>query len=129
MSALEKPIVYDTRDLADSIIRSALKAGADQADAVMVNSVSLSCGTRLGKQETLERSESAAMGLRVWKGKRVAVVSTSDYTKDHIGKLAERAVAMAEASTEDPYAQLADKALWAKSIPDLDLCEIGRAHV
>lgn len=123
MSALEKSITYDTRDLADSIIRSALKAGADQADAVMVNSVSVSCSTRLGKQETLERSESAAMGLRVWKGKRVAVVSTSDYTKEHIGKLAERAVAMAAASTEDPFTQLAEKALWASSVPDLDLVD------
>lgn len=123
MSALKKMVTPNMRDLADSIIREALKAGADQADAVIVDSVSISCGTRLGKQETLERSEAAAVGLRVWKGARVAVVSTSDYTKENISTLAARAVAMAGASTEDPHTGLAPKELWATNMPDLDLAD------
>ncbi|MFO1243170.1 MAG: TldD/PmbA family protein [Rickettsiales bacterium] len=123
MSALAKPAVSDARTIADSVIRAATRAGADQADAVIVDSTSLSCGTRLGKRETLERSESMAVGLRVWKGARVAVVSSSDYTKENLQSLAERAVTMAATSTEDPYTQLADKSLWPREIPELDLLD------
>jgi PmbA protein len=62
------------------------------------------------------------VGLRVFVGQRQAVVSTNDIRVD-VAQLAERAVAMAKVAPEDPFVGLADPALLACDIPDLDLLD------
>src|SRR4051812_1781037 len=52
-------------DLLHDLIGRALRQGADAADAVMFEGISLSHARRLGKTEKLERSESRDLGLRV----------------------------------------------------------------
>ncbi|MFP3542649.1 TldD/PmbA family protein [Rhizobium sp. SIMBA_035] len=106
---------------ASQLIDLARKAGADAADAVVVRSRSQSVSVRLGKVEGTESSESDDFSLRVFVGKKVASVSANpgfDLTA-----LAERAVAMAKVSPEDPFACLADEANLAKSYPDLELLD------
>jgi PmbA protein len=51
------------------------------------------------------------------------VVSTNDIAGLDVAKLAERAVAMARVAPEDRYAGLADPALLAREIPELDLLD------
>jgi len=80
-------------DLAERLVGAARKAGADAADAVAVRSVSQSVEIRDGAVEESERSESDDLGLRVFVGKRQAVVSTNDLRSDGVKALAERAVA------------------------------------
>jgi PmbA protein len=104
-----------------SVITSARKAGADAADALLYESASLSASRRMRNPEGLERSESAGFSLRVFIGKRSAVVSSSDTGKDVIPELLERVVAMAKLAPEDPYVGLAPAELLARDIPDLDL--------
>jgi len=53
------------------------------ADAVLVDSAALSVAQRLGKPEKLERAESRDLGLRVFIGKRQAIVSTTDTSPGH----------------------------------------------
>lgn len=65
-------------DLLADLIARARKAGADQADAVLVESTSLTHAQRLGRPERLERAESEDLGLRVFVGRRQAVVSSTD---------------------------------------------------
>ena len=67
-------------DRLQSLIGKAQALGADAADAVMVKSASLSLSQRLGAPEDLMRSEDNDLGLRVFVGKRQAVVSSSDMT-------------------------------------------------
>jgi PmbA protein len=62
------------------------------------------------------------VGLRVFVGRRQAVVSSNDVKADVDG-LAGRAIAMARAAPEDPFAGLADPAQLARDIPDLDLLD------
>jgi PmbA protein len=104
---------------AAELVDLALKAGADQADAVAVRSRSRSVSVRLGKVEATEASESDDFSLRVFVGRRVASVSANPGFDLKV--LAERAVAMAKASPEDPFASLADAGRLATSYPDLDL--------
>jgi PmbA protein len=104
---------------ASELIDLAKAAGADQADAVVVRSRSRSVSVRLGKVEGTEASESDDFSLRVFIGKRVASVSANPGFDMKI--LAERAVAMAKVSPEDPFACLADDADLARSYPDLEL--------
>jgi len=107
----------------DDLLRRARKAGADAADAVFVQGASLSIAERLGKPEKLERAEGRDLGLRVFVGKRQAIVSSSDISSQALGELADRAVAMAKAVPEDPFCGIADPADLATAIPELDLCD------
>jgi PmbA protein len=110
-------------DLAERLVAAARRAGADAADAVAVRSMSLSVEMRDGAVEETQRSESDDLGLRVLVGRRQAVVSTNDVKGNGAAGLAERAVAMARAAPEDPFAGLADQSLLARQIPDLDLID------
>lgn len=106
-------------DRAARLIDLARAAGADAADAVVVRSRSQSVSVRLGKVENTESSESDDFSLRVFVGRRVASVSANPGFD--LKTLAERAVAMAKVSPEDPYACLADEGRLARTYPDLRL--------
>jgi PmbA protein len=110
-------------DRAERLVKAALSAGADAADAVAVRAMSLSIEVRDGAVEESESAEGDDLGLRVLVGKRQAVVSTNDMASDGSAALAARAVAMARAAPEDKYAGLADEALLAHDFPDLDLID------
>lgn len=104
---------------ASELIDLAKAAGADAADAVVVRSRSRSVSVRLGKVEGTESSESDDFSLRVFVGQKVASVSANPGFD--MKTLAERAVAMAKVSPEDPFVCMADADRLAKSYPDLDL--------
>jgi PmbA protein len=110
-------------DLAGRLVQSARKAGADAADAVAVRSVSMGVEIRDGALEESERSEGDDVGLRVFVGRRQAVVSTNDIGRADATALAERAVAMARIAPEDPYAGLASSERLSRQSPDLDLID------
>ena len=108
----------------DYLITAAKKAGADASDAVIYSGQSESVSWRLGKLEDVERSESSDLGLRVFVGKRQAIVSSSDISQSAFDPLVERAMDMARNAPEDPFGGLADPdllALNAADIPELDL--------
>src|ERR687885_430821 len=111
--------------LTEDLVGAALKAGADAADAVAVIDTSLSAQVRLGKLEETQRSEETELGLRVFVGRRQAVVATNDPRPHGFAALAERAVAMARIAPEDPYAGLAPADRLARRLPDLDLFDPG----
>ena len=93
-------------DLLEGLLAAAKSAGADAADAVMVGGTSLAVQRRLGRTEQLERSESQDLGLRVFVGRRSAIVSSSSIDPAGFARLAEQAVAMARVVPEDPFAGL-----------------------
>jgi PmbA protein len=113
----------DPLDLLGDLVSRARTAGAEAADAVLIDSVSLSVGMRLGALERLERSEGGDVGLRVLIGRRQAFVSSSDRSPAALSTLVERAVAMARLVPEDPYCGLADPGQVAHDVPDLDLAD------
>jgi PmbA protein len=108
---------------AEQLVEAARRAGADDADAVAVRGISQSVEVREGSVEESTRSEGDEVGLRVFVGRRQAVVSTNDLSGEGIDGLAERAVAMARVAPEDRFAGLAEPALFAREIPDLDLLD------
>jgi PmbA protein len=110
-------------ELAERLVADARRAGADAADAVAVRSVSLAVEVREGAVEESERAEGDDLGLRVLVGRRQAVVSTNDLSRDATGALAARAVAMAKAAPEDKFAGLADEKALAKDFAELDLLD------
>jgi PmbA protein len=113
----------DLLSLLDDCIGRAIRAGADAADALAYDSQSLNVARRLDKPERLERSESRDLGLRVFIGKRQAVVSTSERTPAALSALVERAVAMARVVPEDPYCGIAEPGQLARGWADLDMAD------
>lgn len=111
----------DPRETLENLIRAAKRAGADAADALIVESVSASVSYRMGELEDVERAESTDLGLRVFVGQRVSFVSSTDLTKDALEELPQRAVAMARLAPEDKFAVLAPKELLARDFPKLDI--------
>jgi PmbA protein len=116
-----KPKHTPALDLVADLVAKAKAAGADAADALIVESAALSLAQRLGKPDKLERAESSDLGLRVLIGRRQAVVSSTDTSPTALAELVERAVAMARNVPEDPHCGLADKAEIARGIPTLDM--------
>ncbi len=111
------------------LVAAARAAGADAADAVLVEGVSMTLGWRMGALENLDRAEGSDIGLRVFFGRRQAITSSSDLGRDALKELVERAAAMARAAPEDPFCGLADPRDLARDIPDLDLADAEDASV
>ncbi|MEL6961970.1 MAG: TldD/PmbA family protein [Pseudomonadota bacterium] len=108
-------------ELLGDLLARASKAGADAADAILVEHQSLSATQRLGKLEQVDRSESADLGLRLFIGKRQAIVSTGDLTKGSLDRLIENGLAIARSVPDDEFAGLADPDQIITDIPHLDL--------
>lgn len=113
----------DLLTLLSDLIADAKKAGAEAADAIVVDGTSISVTTRLGKLEQLEGSEGGDIGLRVLIGRRQAIVSSADRSREALKELVERAVAMARTVPEDPYCGLAAPEQLATALPRIDICD------
>ena len=110
-------------DILTTLIADARRAGADAADAILVEGQSLAHSQRLGAIEKLERSEGYDLGLRVLIGRRQVMVASNDPSADALRGLVERAIAMAKAVPEDEFCGLADPDQITHSWPDLDMID------
>ncbi|HEX6112411.1 MAG TPA: TldD/PmbA family protein [Geminicoccaceae bacterium] len=110
-----------TVDFLSDLLARATAAGADAADAMLIESSGQSATWRLGKLENVERAESADLGLRVFVGRRQAIVSTGDLAWPSLERLVERALAIARAVPVDPHAGLAEPERIARDYPILEL--------
>lgn len=110
-------------NLLEDLIAKAKRAGADAADSVFIEGISLSKSIRMGEPENLERSENLDVGLRVLIGKQQAMASSSDTSGQAMEELARRAVDMAKAVPEDPFCGLAETNQLATDFPDVQSCD------
>jgi PmbA protein len=108
VSAAALPSDGDLRQLLDDVLAAARRHGATAADIVHEHAVSMSVGRRLGRPESLTRSEEGEVGLRVFVGRQQAIVSSSDLSPAALFAMAERAVAMAKLVPADEWCGIAD---------------------
>lgn len=114
----------DRLDVLHDVLAAAKKHGATDADILLGESTSVSVGRRLGKAESLTRSEEGEAGLRVFVGKRQAMVSSSDLSPKALIAMAERAVAMAKAVPADEWCGLADPSQLAQNIGSAEIAAL-----
>ncbi len=107
--------------IAEDVLRMARAKGASEADVAASIDSGLSVGVRLGEVETVERSRDRGVAVTVYFGKRKGSASTADLDPGSIAQTVEHACAIARHTEEDPANGLADPALLARDIPDLDL--------
>ncbi|MEP0963240.1 MAG: TldD/PmbA family protein [Roseobacter sp.] len=112
-------------ELTEKLLHAANRAGAESADAMAVRGTSVSIDVRAAVLEQAERAEGIDIGLRVFVGKRSAIVSASDSRDSTFEEMAQRAVAMAKEAPEDPYSGLASAEQLSTSwdLEALELCD------
>jgi PmbA protein len=121
--------VKELRDLAQLAVELAKKAGADDAEVLVRAGTELTAKVRLGEPELVQEAGSRALGLRVLRGGRRAVTSTSDLRREALEALCAETVTLADLAEPDEYALPPDPALLATSVPDLDLYDPAIAEV
>ncbi|HSC85952.1 MAG TPA: metallopeptidase TldD-related protein [Polyangiaceae bacterium] len=107
-------------ELARDVVRRA-KAHVDVAEVSVGSSWELSAKVRLGQPELVEEAGQRGVSLRVLRGGRLAMTSTSDTSPAGIELLVRDAVELVELAEPDPFAGPADPAeLAAAPFADLD---------
>lgn len=121
-STLAPQYTDQLRDVIADILREARAQGASAAEAAVSMETGLSVTVRLGDVETLEHQRDKGLGVTVYFGQRKGSASTSDFTPQAVQETVRAASNIARFTAEDNCAGLADAALMARDIPDLDLC-------
>jgi PmbA protein len=103
------------------VLSKALKAGATDAEAVVIEGDEFSALVHLGQVETLKESGSRAVGLRVFIGQRTASTSSSDFSGESIQRLVDGAITLARITSEDPFAGLPEAHEFGQLDGDLHL--------
>ena len=106
---------------ATDLIRRARAAGASQAEVSASVETGLNLNVRLGAVETVERTRDRGFTLTVYFGQHKGSASTADLKPESIAATLAQACAIARYTEADPAAGLADAALMAGAVPDLDL--------
>jgi PmbA protein len=113
------------QELAEFVVARALLSGASDAEVTIRQGDEFSTTVRLGEVETLKESGSRGVGLRVLveteNGYRVASTSSSDFTPDGIENLVQGAVGLAQVTSVDPFAGLAETGEFGKLSGDLGM--------
>lgn len=107
--------------LAVDLVNRATSGGASAADVIIREAEEFSTALRLGKIESLKEAAAKGLGLRVIAGTRSASCFSSDFSKASLDRLVERALAMAQATSEDPATGLPERDLLGRYAGDLAL--------
>lgn len=89
------------------LLKDIMAKGASDADMIFSAGAHVTTEYRNGQHESIERAESHTLGVRVLLGKRQAIASTSDLSRESVDGMIDRLFAMASLAPEDPYIGLA----------------------
>ena len=109
------------REITADVLQYARAQGASAAEAEVSEGVGQTVTVRCGEVETIEYNRDKGIGVSVYFGKRRGHASTSDFSPQAVRATVDAAVSIARFTASDDYAGLADEALLAREIPDLDL--------
>jgi PmbA protein len=109
----------DYKKLGEEIIAKAKKWGADEAEACLENVKNFSVSVRNGEIETLQKSVSKGMGLRVYVNKQLGFTYTSDLTPASVDEAIRKTIELAQITEPKPWFGLPD--FEPKAPADLDI--------
>ena len=109
------------QEITREILAQAGKAGATACEAEVSHGFGQGATVRRGEVETIEYNRDKGLGVSVYFGKQRGHASTSDLSPAAIRDTVAAACSIARHTASDEFAGLADEALLAKEVPDLDL--------
>ncbi|PJG83485.1 metalloprotease PmbA [Caviibacterium pharyngocola] len=127
-TALLKQQEQELREAVAYAVEIAQKAGAE-AEVAVTKVSGLSVSTRLQEVENIEFNNDGALGISVYSNRRKGNASTSDLSREAVKSAVEAALAIAQYSSPDECAGLAERELMAFEAPDLDLYHAAEIDV
>ncbi len=125
--AVSPEVLPELREQVERIIAEASRQGASACEVAVSVEQGLSTSVRQGEVETVEFNRDQGFGITLYVGQRKGSASTSATGADAIRETVAAALAIAKHASEDDCAGLADPALMARDLPDLDLYHAGRS--
>ena len=111
----------DLRQLSAEVLQLAQAAGATAAEAEISMGIGQNVSVRLDEVETIEYNRDRGMSVTVYFGQRRGHANTSDLSMQALKDTVQAACSIARYTAHDDFCGLADPALLARDIPDLDL--------
>jgi PmbA protein len=109
------------QEMSESVLRMAKSAGATAAEAEISLGFGQNVSVRMGETETIEYNRDKGMSVTVYFGQRKGHASTSDLSAQALQETVDAACNIARYTAQDEFCGLADAALMAQEMPDLDL--------
>lgn len=117
-AAAQQPLLTSRAEQALALAR---RLGADACEVGASVDQGIGISVREGEVETVELSRDQGIAVTVYQGGRKGSASSTDASDESIRAVVEKAMAIARYTGEDPAAGLADAALMATELPDLDV--------
>jgi len=111
----------DLIDLTRRVLDLARAQGASAAEADIGTGTGFTATVRWGEVEKIEHERDKGLSVTVYMGQRKGSASSSDFSDKALQETVGAACNIARYTSDDHCAGLADAALMAKEIPDLDL--------
>ncbi|HZV98972.1 MAG TPA: metalloprotease PmbA [Methylophilaceae bacterium] len=111
----------DLKNLSTEVLRLAKNNGATAAEAEVNLGFGQNVSVRMGETETIEYNRDKGVSVTVYFGQQRGNASTSDLSPQALQDTVAAACNIARYTAQDEFCGLADPALIAKDIPDLDL--------
>jgi PmbA protein len=109
------------QQLSEDVLKHARSKGATACEVDVSEGFGQSVTVRCNEVETIEFNRDKGIGITIYSGQRKGYASTSDFSAQALRETVEAALDIARFTAEDDCAGLADAALMAKDVPDLDL--------
>jgi len=109
------------QEMSETILRFAKESGASAAEAEVSLGFGQNVSVRMNEIETIEYNRDKGVSVSVYFGQQKGHASTSDLSPQALKDTVAAACNIARYTSKDEFCGLADAALMAKDIPDLDL--------
>jgi PmbA protein len=113
--------IAELKDVVASALAEAQATGASQAEADVSLQRGLTVTVRLGEVDTIEYHRDRGLSVTVYFGQSKGSASTADLRPSAVHATVVKASAIAQHTSADACAGLADREALAREIPDLDL--------
>ncbi|WP_338809377.1 metalloprotease PmbA [Neisseria leonii] len=110
----------ELNELCRLALNAARRQGASAAEVDLSESLGQSVQVRLQQIEQIEHQQDKSLDITVYSGQSKGRASTADFSPQAIGQTVRAALDIARHTARDEYAGLADAALMAQHIGDLD---------
>jgi PmbA protein len=120
-------MTMDFKALGEAIVAKAVKGGAGEAEACLESVKNFEVNVRKGEIETLTKSVSRGLGLRVFIDKQLGFACTSDLSDGAVEATVNKAIELARITQPKPWQGLPD--FGPQTTADLDLYDASLASV
>ena len=111
----------ELQQMSESVLQLAKTAGASAAEAEVSLGFGQNVSVRMNETETIEYNRDKGVSVTLYFGQQKGHASTSDLSPQALQDTVAAACNIARYTAQDEFCGLADSALMAKDIPDLDL--------